>query len=245
MATVDTMPNKFLMLKEAVERAKMNTRALAAAKAQKKPRRSRVEEEELKFKEIDERLKNAEFLYQEDLFDYLYTNLDVSDETLQRIRENSDSYPAHIQEALWLWEYMPPIKKMRLGELTDADMIRMEDAKEKARELLMEQAWAKYELPDRPENDADYACDEAWEILQEKKRDLAAYINGNKRGAAYVAPSMRREDPRAEELKEDIKKLENEFEKLKEKVIAEDEDWRILKKNEFRIKFMLGKMPSV
>ena len=245
MATVVTMPNKFLMLKEQVELAKMKTRAVELAKAQKKPRRSREEEEARKFKEIDDTLKTGEFLYEEDLYDYLYTNLDVSDETLQRIRDNSDSYPVRIQEALWLWEYMPPIKKMRLGELTDAEMMRMEEAKIKARELLMEQAWAKYELPDRPENDVDYACDEAWEVLQEKKRDLSAYLNGNKRGVAYVAPSMRRDDPRAEELKEDIKKLENEFEKKKEKVIAEDEDWRILKKNEFRIKFMLGKVPSM
>jgi hypothetical protein len=197
------------------------------------------------FEAADYELKNGVFLDDEDLHDYLYRSLDVSDEVLQMIRENSDNYPPRVREALWIWEYMPPFKRMRIGELTDEDMIRMEKDKERARERLMEEAWAKYELPDRPENEVDYACDEAWEILQEKKRDLAGYINGNKRGMAYVPPSMRRDDPRAEELKEDIKNAENEFEKLKEKVIAEDEDWRISKKNEFRIKFMLGKVPSM
>lgn len=199
----------------------------------------------LPFEVIDDQLKNGEFHYDEDLYDYLYSSLDISDEMLERIRENSDSYPPHVREALWLWEYMPPFKRMRIGELTDEDMIRMEKERERARERLMEEAWAKHELPDRPESDVDYECDEAWEMLQEKKRDLAAYLNGNKRGAAYVPPSMRRDDPRAEELRDDIKKLENEFEKLKEKVVAEDEDWRILKKNEFRIKFMLGSLPSM
>lgn len=179
-----------------------------------------------------------------DLLKFLFASLNISEEILDELQERAAEFPQQVHYALAPWDFAFPPTKKRLVEMTDADMARMWKDEEKEFERKMEEAWSKYELPDRPENEVDYACDEAWEVLAEKKRELDAYLKGSKRVGSYVPPSMRKDDETATKLREEIKKLENEFEKCKDRVVEEDDDWRKQNKYDFRVKFLLGKEVS-
>jgi hypothetical protein len=176
-----------------------------------------------------------------DLLEYLFASRNIPDDILYELQERASEFSNQVHYALAPWDFAFPPTKRRLVEMTDDDMKKYRKNEDKEFEKTIEDAWRDYQIPDRPENEVDYACDEAWEVLAEKKRELDAYLKGSKRIGSYVPPSMRKDDEKAIKLREEIKKLENEFDKCKQRVIEEDEDWRKQVKYDFRINFLLGK----
>lgn len=193
---------------------------------------------EEEFSEADSVLRTGYFDSEEYLIEYVW---ELEQDVFEKIMENKETYPEYVREFL-INTFDPPklaTGKIRLVELTDDDMDRMEFEKEQEFDKQFELEWQKYKKEkgiSRPETETDDKYTELYEDLQTVKNELDTELKKPSVGRKYVTPAMRGkvtevESPEILKLKEKIKNIENEIIKVKKEIKQEEDNWE----NEKRI----------
>ena len=144
-------------------------------------------------------LRNREFLTHED--EHLWDLIEYADnDALVKMFENRHMYSSEIQYAIDPVDFIPPKVKMRVVELTDAEMAKMNAKNEERMKREMEEAWEQARSNmNRPLGELDEEEDII--ITRYSDAEMALNLHTNKKAAKYVAPSARgRQDPEKDRL---------------------------------------------
>lgn len=170
------------------------------------------------------------FLCDEDLWDVIEY---ADNEAYDFIYNNRNSYCSMIQYLLEPKDFIP--SKLRVLELTDADMVKIENDRKAAAIKEFDVLWdstLKKDLPGRPRDDLDDDLDDAWDDLTQARNRMTAYLN--KKNTKYVPPSARtKSDPAQEKIEKDIEDCKTAFNNIEKRISEADDKYIADKKDEF------------
>jgi len=238
---MSAIKNFFKQNRERETRAE-ERRAQRRAEIEKK-RQERIEQMKKDFEEefyqIDTLLRDQDFTNEELLIEYIW---DQYDDVFNKIMENIKTYPDNVQEILTNAFNRPTFAtgKIKLVELSDEDMERLEKEKQKEIETKIEAEWQQYKKDQgmtRPEGKADEKYTELYETLQKTKKDLEEEEKKPNPNKKYVPIHLRGKTPEqltpeVEKLKKKIQDTENEIVKVKKEIEKEEYNWENDKRKE-------------
>lgn len=185
---------------------------------------------EKEFNETETVLRMGYFLSDEDLIEYVE---EMYDDVFEKVMENVNSYPDHIRDVL-IRKYDPPkfpTGNLKLVDLTDDDMERMEELNKKKLDESFETEWQKYKKEkgmDRPEGELEDKYTDLYESLQLSKKELEDELK-KPSSKKYVPPSMRSTvptiSPEVANINKKIQDIENEISKVKKEIEQEEKIW--------------------
>lgn len=173
-----------------------------------------------------------EFLDDEGIYELLQN---ADDDTWNYIYENREKYDHTIRVMIEPYDYLPmPDKvKMRLLEMTDEDMDRLERERlvEKKKEFDSYWETIKHTIPERPCDQLDDELDDAWDKLSKAKLRMTVYLD--KKKTKYVPPSARKMvDPEQQEIEDDIDAYKKLFDDIEKRISEADDKYVADRKNE-------------
>lgn len=209
---------------------------------------------EQEFSEFDALLRRNWFYDDQCIIDLVW---DATEEAFEKILENVDTYPERVQMVLTN-RFRPRIRKIwkqqkgiKLKELTETDMTKIEDKNQTDFENRFEAEWQSYRTENglsRPESDVDERYTELYTRLQLAKKELedAAKKPTSKK---YVPPSVRDRapanlSPEVEKLQKKMQSLENEIVQVKKEIVNEEYIWENDKRTQYKYT-ILNQMFSV
>lgn len=175
--------------------------------------------------------------------DFMYEVLDwASHDAWDYIQKNRNQFPQSVINIVNRYDetYLsstPYNLKIQVGELTDKDRILYERQDRADREKEFEMLWLAHKstIPERPLSGIDSEADDAWENLVKAKESMTKYLASRK--SAYVPPSQRGKqpvDPKQEEIEKHIQKMQNEFDRIENRIGDLDKEYYAKKRSEFR-----------
>lgn len=126
----------------------------------------------------------------------------------------------------------PHKTKTKITNITEKEWDAMILEKEEKRFRAIQRFKKNYVAPPRPREYADDNMDKLQLQIDNKKIILEDMLRATKKSKKYVPPGQRyveTEEPMIREQRESIKKLENEFESSRERVLTLDKTWSELK----------------
>jgi len=209
---------------------------------------------EQEFSEFDALLRRNWFEDDDDIVELVW---DATEEAFEMIMDHVDTYPERVQRVLTC-RFRPRVikvwkkpKLLKMKELTDKDMDKIEDTNQNEFENKFEAEWQTYRKENglsRPESATDERYTELYTRLQKAKKDLEdeARKPTSKR---YVPPSMRNstpaeKTPEVEKLQKVIQTLENEIVQVKKEIVNEEYIWENDKRTQYKYT-ILNKMFAV
>jgi len=191
--------------------------------------------------------KTADELLTRDWFiddQHIYDIIDCADEEAwDFIYTNRHKYSMRIRQIIEPNDYRIPTEKLRIKvrDLSDKDWEAVIRERKRQLESQFENHWSEYSecLSERPLGEPDSLLDDALERLSKAKDKLTKYIAS--RPKTYMAPSMRGKqilDPKQKLIENEIRSMENEFEKAQKAVEASNSEYWETKKNEYRKTWM-------
>lgn len=157
---------------------------------------------------------------------------------------NRNKYSTRIRMLIEPDDYRFPVDKLkiRVVELTDSMMEKIESERKKKVEEIFEKDWVEHSksIRDRGFEDVDSDLDDAWDNFCRAKDLLTKYLE-KPTSKKYVAPSSRGKetvDPKQAALEDDIRKMENEYDLAQKAVDEADSSYWEIKKNEYRKTWM-------
>jgi len=191
-------------------------------------------------KTADELLSRNLFVSDEDMYhviDY------ADDDAWNYIYTNRHKYAKRIREVIEPNDYKVPIENLvtKIRELSDKEWDTLKLNKERKLEAQFEKDWTEYSdcISDRPLGEVDSRLDDAWEKFTHTKDKLTKYIAS--RSKTYLAPSLRGKeiaDPKQVKIEDEIREMENEYDKAQKLVEDTDSAYWETKKNEYRKTWM-------
>jgi hypothetical protein len=193
------------------------------------------------FKTADELLTRDWFVDEDSIRYIIYY---ANQEAWEFIYANRRKYSRRIREIIEPHDYQVSPEKLRFKVRCVSDKEWNEMIRESQRKLddKFEVAWTKYSesVPDRPLREIDSLLDDAWDRLVKTKDKLTKYLSS--RSKAYVPPSMRGkkepEDPRQTVIENEIRAMENEYDKIQKLVEEIDSAYWETQKNDYRKKWV-------
>jgi hypothetical protein len=175
--------------------------------------------------------------------DFIYEVLDwASQDSWNYIQKNRRQFPQSVINVLNRYDetYLsstPYNLKIQVGELTDKDRILYERQDKSEREKEFEKLWLAHKstIPERPLSGIDSEADDAWENLVKAKDSMTKYLASRK--SSYIPPSQRGKqtvDPKQEEIEKHIQKMQNEFDRIENRIDDLDKEYYAKKRSEFR-----------
>lgn len=196
-------------------------------------------EYEEEYSAVDTALRIQDFTDEEKIVEYVWEQYD---DVFNKIMENINTYPDHVQQALnnAFNRQTFATGKIKLVELTDDDMDRIETQKQKEFDTKFEAEWNTYKKErglTRPESEADEKYTELYDKLQKAKKDLEDEQKKPSPNKRYVPPAMRGkvsepDNPEVEKIKKRIQDIENEIAKVKKEIQQEEYNWENDKRKE-------------
>ena len=190
---------------------------------------------------MDEILTRDEFL-DEDIIDEVLNC--ASQHAWEWIYEHRAKYSTRIRMRIEPDDYRVSTDKLkiRVVELTDKEWERIQREKEKLIDDKFEEVWIKHSstLQDRGLTTVDSELDDAWEKFCIARETYTKYLE-EPIVKKYVPPGGRSKsatDPRADKLRADIVKAENEYDLAQKAVESADEVYWNTKRSEYRITWM-------
>jgi hypothetical protein len=172
--------------------------------------------------EIDELLDSAD----EDAWEWVYAN--------------RKKYSTRIRMLIEPDDYRVPVEKLkiRLGDLTDSMMEKIELDQKKKLDEAFEKDWVEHSksIQDRGFSNVDSNLDDAWDNFCRARNVLTKYIE-KPTAKKYVAPSIRDKeiiDSKRAELESIVHDMENEYDAAQKLVDDTDFVYWELEKNEYR-----------
>jgi hypothetical protein len=168
----------------------------------------------------------------------------ANQEAWEFIYANRRKYSMRIREIIEPRDYQVSPEKLRIKVRSVSDKEWYERIRASQRKLndKFEIDWTKYSecVPDRPLLEVDSLLDDAWDRLVKTKDKLTKYIaSGSK---TYVSPSMRGkkevEDPKQTVIENEIRSMENEYDKIQKLVEQSDSKYWETQKNDYRKKWV-------
>ena len=157
---------------------------------------------------------------------------------------NRNKYSTRIRMMIEPDDYRFPVDKLkiRVVELTDSMMEKIESERKKKVDQAFEKDWIEHSksLQDRGFGDVDSDLDDAWDNFCRAKDLLTKYLE-KPNAKKYVAPSSRGKDSvdaKQAALEDDIRKMENEYDLAQKAVDDKDSSYWEIKKNEYRQTWM-------
>lgn len=175
---------------------------------------------------------------------YIYDIIDCADqEAWDYIYLNRRKYSRRIREIIEPNDYRIPLEKLRIkvrcvSDQEWNDIIRQNKSK---LDVAFEKDWTEYSecVSDRPLKDVDSRLDDAWDRFGRAKDKLTKYLES--RPKSYIPPSMRGKeivDPKQTVIENEIRSMENEYDKIQKLVAQADSEYWKTKKNEYRKNWM-------
>lgn len=191
--------------------------------------------------------KTADELLTRDWFiddHHIYNILDCADEEAwDFIYTNRNKYSKRIREIIEPNDYRIPIEKLRIKirDLSDKDWEAVIRERKRQLDSQFENHWLEYSecLSERPLGEADSLLDDAWERVSKAKDKLTKYNASHPN--TYMAPSMRGKqtvNSKQKLIEDEIRCMENEYEKAQKAVDASNSEYWETKKNEYRKTWM-------
>lgn len=199
---------------------------------------------EQEFSEFDTLLRRNWFEDDDDIVQLVW---DATEEAFQMIMDHVDTYPERVQRVLTcrfrprvikVWK---KLKLLKLKELTDTDMYKIEDYNQTEFDNKFEAEWQTYRKENglsRPESEVDERYTDLYARLQKAKKNLEDEVKkpSSKR---YVPPSMRDKTsvivtPEVEKLQKSIQTLENEIAQVKKEIVNEEYIWENDKRTQYK-----------
>lgn len=192
-------------------------------------------------KTTDELLTRDWFMDHDTIVDVL----DCADENAWNyVYENRAKYSTRIRMLIEPDDYRVPLEKLkiRLVDITDPMMEKIEVNQRKKNDELFEKDWVEYSksIQDRGFSDEDSDLDNAWDNFCRAKDRLTKYLE-KPNAKKYVTPGSRKDtyvDPKQAELEEAIRISENEYDLAQKAVDQVDTIYWGRKKMEFRKKWL-------
>jgi len=190
---------------------------------------------------MDELLTRDWFMDHDSIVDVL----DCADQNAWNyVYDNRSKYSTRIRMLIEPDDYRVPIEKLkiRLGNITDSMMEKMESNQRKKNDELFEKDWVEYSksVQDRGFSDEDSQLDDAWDNFCRAKDRLTKYLE-KPNAKKYVTPNSRGNtyvDPKQAELEEAIRTSENEYDMAQKAVDEVDTLYWGRKKMEYRKKWL-------
>jgi hypothetical protein len=148
----------------------------------------------------------------------IYEELEWADqEAWDYVYANRETYSARVRECIEPTRY--PVK-MRVVDLTDAELRKMELQRKLDLERAFDEMWerVKNTVPERPYNDTDAYLDDAWTRVTAAKK-------------VYCPPGRENKA---------LREAENEYVRLRKKVEAEDAEYIAQYKDDLKLTWMRG-----
>lgn len=182
------------------------------------------------FPYVDERFRNGEFLDDNHLWDLIdYADSDA----LAAMFNNRHRYSGEIQYTIDPVDFIPPKVKMRVVEISDKEMDKINAQNEARMKREMEEAWErKRSNMSRPLGDLD--TEELMAQSRHGHAEQALRIYMRDRTARYVAPGSRvRPDAEKERLEKRLADATLELEDIRKRISQANEEYYAQKKDEF------------
>jgi len=167
--------------------------------------------------------------------------LDYADQDAwEWVYANRKKYSTRIRMLIEPDDYRVSVDKLniRLVELTDAMMEKLESDRKKKVDEAFEKDWIEHSktIQDRGFDNVDSDLDDAWDNFCRAKDILTKYVE-KPVSKKYLAPSTRGKetvDPKRLELEESVRKMENEYDLAQRAVDQVDTLYWDTKKNVYR-----------
>lgn len=179
---------------------------------------------------VDECFRKNEFLDDNHLWDLIdYADSDA----LAFMFNNRHRYSGEIQYTIDPADFIPPKVKMRVVEISDKEMDKINAENEARMKREMEEAWErKRSNMSRPLGDLDTEELMAQSRYGHAEQALRLYMRD--RSARYVAPSARgRPDAEKERLEKRLAHATLELEEIRKRISQANEEYYAQKKDEF------------
>jgi hypothetical protein len=193
------------------------------------------------FKTADE-LLTRDWFVDEDSIRYIiyYANQEAWD----FIYANRTKYSRRIREIIEPHDYQVSPEKLRIKVrcVSDKEWNDMLRVSQRKLDDKFQVDWAKHSesVPDRPLREIDSLLDDAWDRMVKTKDNLTKYLAC--RSKAYVPPSMRGkkepDDPKQTAIENEIRSMENEYDKIQKLVEEIDSAYWETQKNDYRKKWV-------
>ena len=167
----------------------------------------------------DERIQEVLYACDQGAWDHVY--------------ENRFKYSPNIRGLIEPRDYLHSAIRMKLRDLTDLEVARIEREMRDSKMKEFEPVWVEIQktLTDRPVDEMDDNLDDIWTSLEDSRKRLDNYIA--KKNGKYVPPGARRDvDDDQKDIEDEISDIQKEFDNLQKRISEEDEKYMKQKKNE-------------
>lgn len=168
----------------------------------------------------------------------------ADDDAWEWVYANRAKYSTRIRMLIEPDDYRYPVEKLkiRVVELTDSILGKMESERKKKVDEAFEKDWIEHSksIQDRGFGDSDSHLDDAWDNFCRARTVLAKYLE-KPTAKKYVAPGSRGKvtvDPKQDELETVVRRMENEYDLAQKAVDEADTLYWDTKKNDYRKTWM-------